>query len=119
MGIDFRGILRRLRWQLDRLYWQIADAQLKLVKRAIVRLGEQDKAGSAELEARVQEMAQQTKNHEAWALYTSIGQALSQWAGMEDSLIGISCLLLRTHEATKVGIILYSIANHHTWLNII
>jgi hypothetical protein len=119
MGIDFRGIRRRIRWRLDRLYWKTADAQLKLVKRAIGRLGEQDKAGAAELEARVQEVAQRSKKNEEWALYTSIGQALSQWAGMEDSLIGISCLLLRTHEATKVGIILYSIANHPTWLNII
>src|SRR6202022_2239319 len=119
MGIDFRGIRRRLPWRLDRLYWKTADVQLKLVKRAIDRLGEQDKAGAAELEARVQEMAQQSKKHEELALYTSIGQALSQWAGMEDSLVGISCLLLRTHEATKVGIILYSLANHHTWLNII
>jgi hypothetical protein len=90
-----------------------------LVRRAIGWIGAEDKEGAAELEARVQEMTQQSKNHQALALYTSTGQALSQWAGMEDLLVGISCLLLRTHEATKVGIILYSIANHPTWLNII
>jgi hypothetical protein len=53
------------------------------------------------------------------ALFTNVGLALSQWAGMEDLLVGIASLLLRTHEATKVGIILYSIGNPYTWLNII
>jgi hypothetical protein len=53
------------------------------------------------------------------ALFAHVGLALSQWAGMEDYLVAISCLLLRTHEATKVGIIMYSLANPHTWLNII
>ena len=38
---------------------------------------------------------------------------------MENSLIAIAALLLRTYEGKKVGTILYSIANFHTWLSII
>jgi hypothetical protein len=38
---------------------------------------------------------------------------------MEDSLVAITTLLLRSHEANKVGIILYSIINPKTWLEII
>jgi hypothetical protein len=41
------------------------------------------------------------------------------WAGMEGSLIAITSLLLRTHEAEKVGMIMYSILNFHVWLNIV
>jgi hypothetical protein len=51
-------------------------------------------------------------------LFSNVGLALSQWAGMEDLLVGIASLLLRTHEGTKVGIMLYSI-NFNTWLRII
>jgi len=125
MGIDFRVIrirLRviriRLRFRLFRLYWRTAEAQLKLVKRAIDWIGAEDKAGASELEARVQEMGQQSKKNQTLVLYTSIGKALCHWAEMEDLLVAIASMLLRTHEANKVGIILYSI-NFNVWLNII
>ena len=118
MGIGFRVIRLRLRRQLFRLYWQIAEAQLKLVKRALGWLAAEDKAGAAEREAQVQELAKQTKKNQEVVLYTSIGHALCHWAAMEDLLVTIASLLLRTRETNKVGIILYSI-NFNVWLNII
>ena|GEM_PF-4412829 len=87
MGIDFRVIRIRLWHRLFRLYWQTAEAQLKLIKRAIGWIGTEDKAGAAELEARVQGLAQQTKKNQELALYTSIGHALCHWAAMEDHFI--------------------------------
>jgi hypothetical protein len=89
-----------------------------LIKRALGWLGAQDKAGAVEREARVQELAQQGKKNQEVVLYTSIGHALCHWAAMEDLLVAIASLLLRTRESNKVGIILYSI-NFNVWLNII
>lgn len=109
----------RLLGRLERLKWSAADAKLALVMRAIVKLGAQDKTGAEELEAQVQEIGEKWKSVHQQALFANVGLALSQWAGMEELLVAIACLLLRTHEATKVGIILYSIANHPTWLIII
>jgi hypothetical protein len=121
MGIDFRGIRRHLQRRLERLRVRAALALLNLIKAIVVKLGSQDqkKEFAAEWETHDQETGEKWKSVHRQALFTNVGQALSQWAGMEDLLIGICCLLLRTHEATKVGIILYSIANHPTWLSII
>ena|SRR3984893_6979825 len=48
-----------------------------------------------------------------------VGLALSQWAGMEELLIGIAGLLLRTSEFWKVGTITYSIVSFPVWLSVI
>ena len=78
-----------------------------------------DKASVAELEAEVQEIAEKSEKHQEWSLYTAIGQALCQWATMEENLVGIASLLLKTAEFSKVGTIMYSIVNFNTWLGII
>jgi hypothetical protein len=121
MGIDFRGISRRFRWRFELLRAQAALALLNLIKPIVVKLGSQDQKQEfgTEWETHDQETGEKWRSVHRRALFTNVGLALSQWAGMEDLLVGISCLLLRTHEATKVGIILYTIANHHTWLSII
>jgi hypothetical protein len=93
------------------------DAKIELLKRSIERLS--DKTLATELEARLQESAPKLKELHNFALYTSVGQALSHWAGMEELLVAIASLLLRTHEATKVGIIMYSIVNFGFWLSVI
>lgn len=105
----------RLRLRLFRLYWQTTEAKFKSIKRALDWIAAEDKA---ELEAQVQELTQQGIKNQAVVLYTSIGHALCHWAAMEDLLVAIASLLLRTHESNKVGIILYSI-NFNVWLNII
>jgi hypothetical protein len=74
---------------------------------------------AAQWAAHDQGVGEQWKSLHRQALFTNVGLALSRWAGMEDLLVAIASLLLRTHEATKVGITLYSIINHHTWLSII
>jgi hypothetical protein len=95
-------------------------ALLNLISPIAVKPGSQDQKeqSTAEWEADG-EIGEKWRLAHRQALFTNVGLALSQWAGMEDLLVGISCLLLRTHEATKVGIMLYSIANPPTWLSII
>jgi hypothetical protein len=100
---------------------QAALALLNLMKVIVIKLGSQDqkKEFAAEWETHDQEMGEKWRSVHSQALFAHVGLALSHWSGMEDLLVRISCLLLRTHEAKKVGIILYSIANPPTWLNII
>lgn len=96
-------------------------ALLNLIRPLVVKLGsqEQKREFDAEWETHDRGIGEKWRALHTQALFSHVGLALSQWSGMEELLVGISCLLLRTHEATKIGIILYSIANHPTWLNII
>ncbi len=101
---------------------RVSLALLNRLRPLIVNLSgtqDQTKELAAELETLVRGIDETWTSLHKRALFANVGLALSQWAGMEDLLVGITSLLLRTHEATKVGIILYSIANHPTWLNII
>lgn len=50
--------------------------------------------------------------------YAGVGQAISFWASMEGVLVEIAAKLLGTSER-KTGLILYSIMNFYSWLNII
>jgi hypothetical protein len=113
MKIDFRGIRMRLQWRLERLQWQALDATIELLLRRVRKLD--IKTAVAELE----ENFQKRKQLHTRVLFTSVGQALSTWASMENVLITIAALLLRTEEATKVGIIMYSIINFNVWISII
>jgi hypothetical protein len=121
MGIDFRGIRARLRQRLEILRLRARLALLNLIRPIVVKLGpqEQNEEFAAQWVAHDQEAGEQWKSLHRRQLFTNVGLALSQWAGMEDLLIGIASLLLRTHEGPKVGIILYSITNFNTWLGII
>jgi hypothetical protein len=51
-------------------------------------------------------------------LYAAVGQSLSTWAMIEENLVVIATLLLKT-DSDKAGLIFYSIFNFNTWLNII
>src|SRR5256885_10136325 len=111
MGIDFRGISRRFLWRLEMLRMRAALALLKLLRPLIVNLGgsqDQKQEFAAEWETHVQDIGEKWESLHRQALFAKLGLALSQWSGMEELLVAICCLLLRTHEATKVGIILYS-----------
>jgi hypothetical protein len=121
MEIDFRGIRMRLRSRLELLRLRAALTLLNLLKPLVVKLGTQDQKieFTAEWTTHDREIGEQWKSVHRQALFSNVGLALSQWAGMEDSLVGITSLLLRTHEANKVGIILYSIVNFNAWLGII
>jgi hypothetical protein len=124
VGIDFLPIrVRLLKWRLalksrlQRLYWQAIDAKIDLLKRSVEALD--DKTLATELAATLQESDSKLTQQHRQALYTAVGQGLSHWAAMEETLIAITSLLLRTHEAMKVGIIMYWIVNFNTWLSII
>jgi hypothetical protein len=122
MGLDFRGIRRRLQFQLRLLPLRARLALLNLLRPIVAKLGSdttQSELFAAEWAIHDQGTGKQWQALHRWALYTSVGQALSQWAKMEDSLIAIASLLLRTSEATKVGVVMYSIVNFSVWLSVI
>jgi len=100
---------------------QGALALLNLMKPLITELGSPDQKEkfAAEWETHDQETGEKWRSLHRKELLASTGLALSHWAGMEELLVGIACLLLKTHEANKVGIILYSIINFNSWLGII
>jgi hypothetical protein len=50
--------------------------------------------------------------------YAAIGKAISGWSGTEGILVVLAAILLDTTQE-KAGLILYSIANVHSWLSII
>jgi hypothetical protein len=50
--------------------------------------------------------------------YKSVGQGISHWATMEGRLVQITAILLDTSE-DKAGLVMYSIINFHTWLQIV
>jgi hypothetical protein len=50
--------------------------------------------------------------------YESIGRSITDWSQMEGSLVHIASWLLDS-RSQKVGLVLYSINNFHTWLSII
>jgi hypothetical protein len=106
---------------LERFRLRAALALLNLMRPLVIKLGSHDQKRefAAEWETHDQEMGEKWRSEHRRALFANVGLALSQWAGMEDLLVGIASLLLRTHEGAKVGIILYSIVNFGTWLSII
>jgi hypothetical protein len=116
MGIDFRGIRVRLQVWLQVLRWRLLDAQIKALTRSAEIIN--DPALVVGVKAQFDEAASKTNEQNKWALYTSVGQALSAWAAMEEALVGMAALLLRT-SVPKAGIMMYSIINFQVWLNVI
>ena len=98
------------------LIWRLIDAQIKVLNRGIKILGAP--ALTADSKARLDGLAKKPDELNKFALYTSVGQALSAWAAMEESLVGIVALLLRTSRP-KAGIMMYSILNFQVWLNVV
>ncbi|WP_271612858.1 hypothetical protein [Bradyrhizobium sp. CCBAU 21362] len=52
------------------------------------------------------------------AMHRAIGKSITDWSRMEGSLVHIASCLLDS-KTNKVGLVLYSINNFHTWLSII
>jgi hypothetical protein len=108
MRIDFLGIRRRFKWQVQWISWRVLDIKIELLKRGVKSLGrqtdkspdqlEQAKAIAGELGAADAEV----KFIHEKALFTSIGIALTTWARMEDSLIAIAGMLLKKNLHTPV-----------------
>jgi hypothetical protein len=72
----------------------------------------------AERQKRETRHTEEFKSTHENALFASVGQALSLWAQMEESLVVIAGLLLRA-RFTKVGVVMYSIINFNVWLSVI
>jgi hypothetical protein len=121
MGIDFDAIRKRLRRRLEILRLRTTLMLLNLLRPIVAKLGsgESKEKFAAEWEEHDRTEGEKWQSLHMQALFTNVGLALSQWSGMEDLLVGITSLLLRTHEGNKVGVILYSIVNFNVWLGII
>jgi hypothetical protein len=121
MRIDFRGIRMRLQSRLELSRLRATLALLNLTRTASVKLGSQAQKEkfAAEWETQDQEAGEKWKLLHRRALYASVGQALCHWAEMEELLVAIASLLLRTQEFSKVGTIMYSIVSFPVWLSII
>lgn len=83
------------------------DAVTKNIKDQLINL----EADSALIKARMTE-------NESMALFASVGMALTTWAKMEEVLVLIMSLLMRT-SSKRAGLIMFSIINFSTWLTII
>jgi hypothetical protein len=121
MGLDFCGIRGRLQERLERRRVRVVFALLNLMRLIIVKLGPKDQKEkfAAEWATHDQKTGEKWEALHRKALHELVGLALSQWAGMEELLIGITGLLLRTSEFWKVGTIMYSIVSFPVWLGII
>jgi hypothetical protein len=115
MGLDFRGISFRLRKEFARRRFRAAFALMKLTHFIARKLTYEDAVVDAELEAR---RVDDEKHADANELFLTVGQAISFWAKVEEALVAIMGLLLRT-KFQMAGLILYSIINFHVRLNII
>jgi hypothetical protein len=121
MRIDFGGISVLLQRRLAILRLRVRRAILNLLRRIVVKLGseESDEQFAALSKVNDEETVEKLKYQHRQAVFASVGLALSRWAQMEELLVVIASVLLRTHEAKKVGMIFYSIANFPTWLSIV
>ena len=115
MELDFRGISARLRKEFQRRRLRAALALLKLTHFIANKLAYGDATVNAELEAR---RAANEKTRADDELFLTVGQALSFYAKVEESLVAITALLLKT-KFQMAGLIMYSIINSHVRLNII
>jgi hypothetical protein len=103
--------LRAIIWRYKR--W-LVERQIDLMKRIIrdtaSKRGEANDP-VADLEA------EKLLLEKRW-LFTAVGQALSSFAMVEESVVGIAAMLLRI-KLSEAGLIFYSILNFNTWLSIV
>jgi hypothetical protein len=115
MALDFRAIRLRLQRQLEIRRLRATLVLLRFLQAVTSRLSAtelqkqfdaeqkaQHEKFDAERKAINQQAADQFRSLHRHALFSSVGLALSQWAGMEDLLVGIASLLLRTHVFYKL-----------------
>lgn len=103
MGIDFRGILRRLQQRLE------------LLGRGYITLTAKQKELAIEF---IDRETAKSKSEFEKIFMEAVGRSLSFWAKVEELLVVITGILLGT-QSTKAGIIMYSIVNFNVRLNII
>lgn len=120
MAFDFGSIRAGFRRQLEIRQLRAMLTLLRALQAITSKLSSQAQQKKFEAEQRAidQQTRAQYRSVHRQALFSIVGLALSQWSGMEDLLVGIASLLLRTHEAEKVGTIMYS-TSFSPWLGII
>ena len=114
MALNFGDIRRRFRWRLEHAYRRALDAQIKIINRSLARYFAEGATASVEYVTTVKDVKMRYRQ---W-LFTFVGQALSAWALMEELIVAIASLLLKT-EINKSGVVMYSIINFSVWLTLI
>jgi hypothetical protein len=118
-----RELKRKLRFKLLKLEEAKFDAYVRafrLIRNKILDDSDtDDKPGKrAQFEAEDAEAGAKTAADFEQALFTQVGRALSSWAALEEIMVVIASLLL-SNSVQKAGVVMYSIINFGTWLNII
>jgi hypothetical protein len=115
MGLDFRGISYGLRKEFVRRRLRVALALMKVTNFIANKMAYEDAIVNSEIEAR---RIDDEKNATTNELFLTVGQALSFYAKVEEQLVAITALLLRT-RFQMAGLIMYSIINAYVRFNII
>jgi hypothetical protein len=115
MGLNFRGVGYRLRKEFVRRRFRVAFALMKMTHFIANKIAYEDAIVNSELEAR---RIDGEKNAATNELFLTFGQALSFYAKVEEQLVAITALLLRT-RFQMAGLIMYSIINAYVRFNII
>jgi hypothetical protein len=112
-----RDLKRKLRFKLIRLEILKSAAHvetLRILGDRLIDDPEERKKRQDEYRQENKEIREQFETR----LMTSVGKALSAWAGLEQILVSITSMLLDT-SLSKTGVVMYSIINFNAWLAII
>src|SRR5687767_7635572 len=113
----------RIRYTLSRARIRALNAAVSLNERRILILQSMADAlrneADIELDKELSEGAASPEELDRRVIvYAAVGQTLSSWARMENSLITVVSLLLETTHS-RAGIVMYSVLNFGAWIQII
>jgi len=119
----FRDLTRKLRFKLmmiEDAKYTAAVGVIRLVRNRMLadHPGPDKEAIRIEFETEDAEADANNRASYETFLFTEVGKALSTWAALETVLVSIASMLL-TNSMQKTGVVMYSIVNFGTWLNII
>jgi hypothetical protein len=111
--MDFGRFIRKLRKAVRARFWFFSGALSALVH--LHDWAEFQKANAAKIEEEMKDLFEGSAER---TLYLVVGSALTSWAALEESLVAVLAILLRT-SGEKAGLILYSTINFNVWISII
>jgi hypothetical protein len=117
MSVDFRRIKRRLpRWVRNRVAFFSGAfyAAGQLAQGKLQGLSEHVKAEATKLNEDIKAITESDDR----VIFVLVGQAITAWAKLEEALVFLFTVLLRT-EPEKAGLILYSTINFSVWISMI
>jgi hypothetical protein len=108
-------ITRTLKYRLAKWELKALAASLAIMRkiRFMVIMGPDAEKERAELAERHGQEDEEITESRKSKLFESVGAALTTWAGLEEILVGLACLLIGT-DISKAGVLMYSIFNFGT-----